>query len=173
RATCIGWAEPGVSRQVGSFGRVDLTRVAANRVWCEKKLHALDVSRRCDDARIHVAATDTLRAGRHADSIAGAVIADRDPDRVRAVTGIVARKRRIVAAKITGAVMDGIMPVVIMVGGHPVPAAVMRLDGVMGPAKTGVRSRDHNSLAGVAKRPHFRRMRVIDPGLNRFGRVRL
>src|SRR5205085_738124 len=99
--------------------------------------------------------------------------ADRDPDRVRAVTGIVARKRRIVAARITRAVMNGIMPVVIVVGGHPVPAAVMRLDCVMGPAKTGVRSGDHNSLAGMAERPHLRRMRVIDPGLNGFGRARL
>ena len=97
----------------------------------------------------------------------------RDPDRVRAVTGIVARKGRIVAARITGAVMDGIVPVVIVVGGYAVPAAVMRLDCVMGPAKTGIRSGDHNSLAGVAERPHLRRMRVIDPGLNRFGKVRL
>ena len=105
--------------------------------------------------------------------IACAVIADRDADRVRAVTGVVARKRGIVAARITGAVMNGIVPVVIVVGGHPVPAAVMRLDCVMGPAKTGVRSGDHNSLAGVAERPHLRRMRVIDPGLNGFGRVRL
>lgn len=105
-----------------------------------EKLHALDVSRRCADARVHVAATDTLRAGRHADLIACAVIAHRDPERVRAVTCIVARKRGIVPARITGAVMDGIVPVVIVVGGYPVPATVMRLDCVMGPAKTSVRS---------------------------------
>src|SRR5205823_9840463 len=124
QATFIGRADPGVSRQVGSFGRVALTRIAINRVWCEKKLHALDVARRCAGALVHVTATDALRTGRHADLIACAVIADRDPDRVRAVRGIVARKRRIVPARLTGPDLDGIVPVVLVVAGHTEPTAV-------------------------------------------------
>jgi hypothetical protein len=42
------------------------------------------------------------------------------------MTVIVARKRRIIAAGISNAVVDGVMPVVVVIGHDSVPAAVMR-----------------------------------------------
>ena len=61
---------------------------------------------------------------------------------------VVARKWRIIAARVADAVMDGVMPVVIMVGVCSVPAAVMRLKRVMRPANTGVPTSNNNVLSG-------------------------
>ena len=74
------------------------------------------------------------------------VIADHRSRGVRAVSLVVAREGRIVSAKITDAVMNGIVPVVIVIGILTVPAAVMRLQRVMGPAHAGVRAGDDNFL---------------------------
>ena len=57
---------------------------------------------------------------------------------MRAMTDVVARQRRIVAARISNAVVDGIMPVVIVIGGDSVPAAVVRFERVMCPALASI-----------------------------------
>ena len=95
---------------------------ATHRVRRKEKFHALDVSGRCAVALVHVTATDPLCAGRHPDLVARAVIADRGASGVGAVAIVVARERRIVTARIADAVMDGVMPVVIVIGGSVRPS---------------------------------------------------
>ena len=80
---------------------------------------------------------------------------------------VIARKRRIVSARITDAVMNGIVPAIIVIGVLAVPAAVMRLERIMGPANPSVRISDNNFLAGEPERPYLRGVGVIDPGFNR------
>ncbi len=111
-----------------------MIRVAVYRVRRKEKFHALDVPGRCAIVLVHVAATDPLGAGPYSDLIAGAIIADRCANSVSAVTQVVAGLRRIVTAGIADAVVDGVMPVVTMVGCCSVPTAVMRLERVMSPA---------------------------------------
>ena len=65
------------------------------------------------------------------------------------------------------AVMNGVMPVVIVVGVVSVPAAVVRLKRVMRPANTGIGAPNHNSLPGETELPHLRRVRVINSWFNR------
>ena len=62
--------------------------------------------------------------------------------------------------------MNGIVPVIIVIGILAVPPAVMRLERVMGPANPGVRISDHNFLSGEPERPYLRRMGVIDARFN-------
>ena len=76
---------------------------------------------------VHVAATNPLCAGGHPDLVASAVIADRGACGMRAVKEIIARERRIVTARIATAVMNGVVPIVIVIGVHAVPAAIVRL----------------------------------------------
>jgi len=40
---------------------------------------------------------------------------------------IIARKRRIVTARVADAIMNGVVPVEIVIGVHAVPAAIVRL----------------------------------------------
>ncbi len=80
---------------------------------------------------------------------------------------VVARERRIVSANVTDTVMNGIVPVVIVIGILAVPPTVMRLQSVMGPAHAGVRAGNDNVLPDEPLRPYLRRMRVINPGFNR------
>jgi hypothetical protein len=79
---------------------------------------------------------------------------------------VIARKWRIVPARITDTVMDGIVPVVIVIGVLAVPAAVMRFERVVRPANSGVRVGHNNFLPREPERPYLGRMRVIDPRLN-------
>ncbi len=51
--------------------------------------------------------------------------------------------------------VGGVPPVVVVVGGHAIPAAVMGLDGRMGPVQSGVVGGQHDPLAGVAQRPNL------------------
>ena len=80
---------------------------------------------------------------------------------------IVARKRRIVPARVAGAVVDGIVPVVIVIGVSSVPAAVVWFQGVMRPALAGIGAGNHNVLPGKPKCPHLGRVGVIDSRLDR------
>ena len=141
---------------------------AAYWVRREEKFHALDVSSRCAVANIHVAATNPFCARRHSNLIAGAVVTDRGADGVGSMEEIIARKRRIVAARVADAVVDRVVPVVIVVGVLSVPAAVVRFQCVMRPANTGIRAGNNDVLPGESQGPHLRRMRVIDARLDRF-----
>ena len=80
---------------------------------------------------------------------------------------VVARERRIVSANVTNTVMNGVVPVVIVIGVLSVPPTVVRLQGVMGPAHACVCAGDDNLLSCEPLRPYLWRMRVIDAGFNR------
>ena len=135
---------------------------AVKRVRRKEELHAFDVSRRCPVALVHVTATNPLCTGRHPDLVTHAIIAYRGACGMTTVKEIVARKRRIIPARITDTVVDGIVPVVVVISVDSIPTAVMRLERVMRPANTGIRTGNHNVLAGVPKGPNLWSMRVLN-----------
>ncbi len=124
-------------------------------------------------ALVHVAATDPLCAGRHPDLVATAIVADRGAHGVGSVEEVIARHGRVVAARVAAAVVDGVMPVVVVIGGDSIPAAVVRLERVMRPANAGIGACDDNSLAGESERPDIRRVRVSDSRFDRRRSARL
>ena len=69
--------------------------------------------------------------------------------------------------------MNGVMPVVIVIGVDSVPAAIVRLERVMRPANASISAGNRNSLPGETQRPHIRRVRVSDARLDRFRCLRL
>ena len=82
---------PGV---IGDIRRLGWIGVAAIDPGGSKEpLHTLDVSGRGAGARIHVTATNPLCAGRHADLVTCAVVADHCANGVSAMSIIVARER--------------------------------------------------------------------------------
>jgi hypothetical protein len=81
---------------------------------------------------------------------------------VAAVTEVIAWKWRIIPARVSDAIMNGIMPVVIVIGVLTIPTAIMRLKRVMRPANAGVCAGYNNVLSGKTQRPYLGRMRVID-----------
>src|SRR5262245_41398196 len=62
--------------------------------------------------------------------------------------------------------MDGIVPVVIVIGVLPVPAAVVRFERVMRPANSGISASNNNALPRRSEVPRVRRMRVLNPRLD-------
>ena len=58
------------------------------------------------------------------------------------------------------------MPVVIVIGVLTVPAAVVRFERVMCPARASIGPTDRDSLAFKAERPHIRRLRVSNTRLD-------
>src|SRR5207244_6826065 len=131
---------------------------AADRVRCKEPFHAFDVSGRCAIPPVHVTAANPPGARRHSDLIAHAVIANRSAYGMSAMPVVVAGERRIVTARVTDAVVNGIMPIVIVIGVLSVPAAVVRFERVMGPALARISSSHRNSLTSKSQRPHIRRM---------------
>ena len=79
---------------------------------------------------------------------------------------VVARKWGIVAAGVAGAVMNRVVPVVIVIGVHAIPAAVVRFKRIMGPANTCIGAGNNNVLPGESQRPHIWRVRVSDSGFD-------
>ena len=155
---------------IGSPKWIALT--AAYRIRGKKPFHAFEVSGWRAITLIHVTTTYPFRCWRHADLVTHAVIANCRSDRMRAMANVVARKRRIVAAWISNAVVDGIMPVVIVIGRDSIPAAVLRLQRVVCPTLTSICAANGNSLAPEPQRPHIRRVGVSDVRLNRLGLLR-
>src|SRR4029077_1763364 len=92
-------AMPCINGNVGSSQWVALA--AAYRVRREEPFHALEVSGRCAVTLIQVTTTDPFRERRHPNLVAHVVIPNRSPDRMRAMSVVVARKRRIIAAGIS------------------------------------------------------------------------
>ena len=86
---------------------------------------------------------------------------------------VVARKWRIVTARIPNAIVNGVMPVVIVVGVLSVPAAVMRLQRVMCPAHACICARYYNPLSRESQSPDVRRVRVSNSRLDRLWSLRL
>ena len=132
----------------------------------EEPFHSLDVSGRCSVSLVHVTATDPLRSGRHADLVTRAVIAGCGADRMRAMANVVARKRRIIATWISNAVMNGVMPVVVVIGRHSIPPSVVRLQRIVCPTLASIRAANRNSLTSEPQRPDIRRVRVGDVRLD-------
>src|SRR6266542_534292 len=164
-------ATPGVDGNVRCLGRVALP--AAYRVRRKEPFHTLDVSGGCAHPVVHVAATNPLCPRRHSDLVASPVITDRCAGGMRAVEVIIARKRRIITAGISHAVVDGVMPIVIVIGHCSVPAAVVRFKRVMRPANTSIGTRYHNILPVESERPDIRRVRVTDARFDRLRSPRL
>ena len=75
------------------------------------------------------------------------------------------------AARISGAIVNGIVPVVIVIGVLTVPTAVMRLERVMRPAHAGIGARYDNTLPGETQRPYLWRVGVIDARFDCFGNI--
>src|SRR5262249_51089048 len=88
---------------------------------------------------------------------------------MRAMTKIIARERRIVSTRISDAVVNRVVPVIIVIGVLSVPAAVMRLERVMRPALAGIGASHCNSLTAKSECPYVRRVRVLNARLNRRG----
>jgi hypothetical protein len=167
RTTFRRRATPGIGRDVRRLGRVAFFRCAVQWVRRQEKFHALDVPGWCAIAHIHVTATNPLCAGRHADLVGAAIIANGCPNGVRSMEEIVARLGRVVATGVAYAVVNGIVPVLIVIGVCSVPTAVVRLERVMRPTNAGIRACNDDSFPLESKRPHVRRMRVINSGLDR------
>ena len=121
---------------------------------------------------VHVTATNPLRARRHPNLVTRAIVSDHGAYRVAAVTEVVAWKRRIIPARVPDAIMNGIMPVVIVIGVLTIPTAIMRLKRVMRPANASIGAGYDNILSGKTQRPYLGGMRVIDPGSIVAGRWR-
>lgn len=158
---------PGVDGNVGRFSRVTFVRRAVERIRRKEKFHALDVPRRCAIAYVHVTATDPFCPGRHSNLISAAVIANRCASCVGAVEEIIARLLRIVPARIAHTVMNGIVPVKVVIGVDSVPPTVVRLERVMCPALTRICAGNNDSLASESQRPHVRRVRVSNARFDR------
>ena len=141
-------ALPGVDRDVGRLGCVALVWGAVDGIRREEELHAFDVPGRCAVALVHVTAANPLGARRHADLVTHSIIANRSPSRMRAVKEIVAWKRRIVPARIADAVVNRVVPIVIVIGVLPIPAAIVRLKRIMRPALAGISAGHNNVLPG-------------------------
>ena len=80
---------------------------------------------------------------------------------------VVTRLLRVVPARIAHTVMNGIVPVKVVVRVCSVPATVVRLERVMGPANTGICAGNNDSLASESQRPYVGRVRVLDARLDR------
>ena len=156
RAAFARRAVPGVGDDVGR--EVGIRILAGGVGRREEPLEALHVARRRSAALIHVPAADPLRAGSHADAGARAVVSDGDAGRRRSVSVVVAGCRSVRATGVSGAgVVHGVVPVVVMMRGRPVPAAIAGLQRRMVPLLTGVGVADDDSRARVAGGPDVRR----------------
>ena len=164
---------PCVNGNIGSFKWIALIRIAVYRVGRQEKFHALDIPCRRAVPLVHITTTDPLRARRHPDLITSAIVADRSANGVGAMTIVVARLGRIVSTRVADTIMNGVMPIVIVIDVLSVPTAVMRLKRVMRPALTRVCSSHSNALSSKAQRPNVRRVCVGDSRFDRCRNLRL
>src|SRR5438045_3681082 len=155
---------PGVNGDIGCLGRVALS--AAYWVRRQEKFHALDVSGRCAVTLVHVTAANPLCAGRHSDLVAPAVVADRCAGGVSSVEKVIARLGRVVTAGIADAVVDGVMPIVVVVGDNSIPAAVMRFKRVMRQELTSIVARQDDILPVVSRRSDMSIVIITDSRLD-------
>src|SRR5207245_2347898 len=105
-------------------------------------------------ANSNVTAKNPLCSGRHANLVTHTVITYRCPSGVRPVKVVVARKRRIVTTRVAYAIVDGVVPIEIVISVHSVPAAIVRLKRVMRPSDTSISTGYNNVLPDVTERPH-------------------
>ena len=172
-ATLRDRATPGVDGNVRRFGRIAFGGRAVEWVRRKEKFHALDVPRRRAGALVHVTAGDPFCTGRHSNLIGAAIVTDRCASCVRTVEEIITRLLRIVPARIAYTVMDGVVPVKIVIGVDSVPATVVRLERVMRPANTSVRTGNDDGFPLEPEGPDIWRMRVNNTRLDRLRGARL
>ena len=167
RTTLRGRTAPGVGRYIRRQGRVAFVGRAVEWVRRQEELHALDVPGRGAIALVHVTATDPLCAGSHSNLVGAAIVANCRANGVTSMEEIVARLGRIIAAWVPHAVMNGIVPVLIVIRVCSVPATVMRLERVMCPTNTSIGARNDDSFPFESEVPNVRRVRVSNAGLDR------
>ena len=158
---------PRIDGDVRRLGRIAVARRTIDRVRRKEELHALDVSGWCAVPLVHVTATNPLRSRRHSDLVASAVITDCSARGVRTMKEIVAWERRIVTARIPGTVVNGIVPIVIVIGRDSVPAAIVWFERVMCPANAGICTGNNDVLPCESEGPYLRCVRIVNPGLDR------
>src|SRR5262249_24006192 len=135
--------------------------------------HTLDISGRCAVTLVHVAAADPFRAGSHSNLITHAVVTYYSAHGVATMATVIARERRIVMAWVANAVMDGVVPVVIVIFVLSVPATVVRFECIMRPANTSVGAPHNNVLSSKSQCPDLRCVGVIDAWLNHRRKLKL
>src|SRR5439155_22047609 len=133
----------------------------------EGNFHDPDISCPCAGALVHVTARNPSCAGRHSDLISAPVIANRRAGGKAAVENIIAWFLRIVAARIAHAVVNGSVPVKVVIRIYSVPTTVMGLERVMSPANTSVRARNDHSFSSKPESPDIGRVRVNNARLDR------
>ena len=174
-AQLAGGTTPAVVHHMWSECRVGVLMVEVPR--SDEELEALGIGLRPSDVLVHVAAADPLGSGSDADLIAAAVVTRGGPGRVGAVSVVVAGLLAVEPAGIRPRWRDvdvnRVPPVVVVVGGAAVPAAVVRLEGVVRPPDAGVLVADHDPGPVEAQGPHVGRFDLVDARLDRLGRVAL
>ncbi len=153
-ATLRSRTTPGVVDDVRGHSRVGVGIVQIGGHG--QPLETFDVGGRCAVVFFHVAAADPFGAGRHTDCH-GADDAGHGAGGVGTVSVVVARFVYVEAAGVGTTVdecMDGVVPVVVMVGSRAVPAAVLVFDGRVFPFVAGILSAHDHTDAGVAQAPH-------------------
>ena len=123
---------PGIIDDIGGLGWVGILVIEIRR--CEKPLKTFQISGGRSPTAFHVAAAYPFGSGRHADLVARAIVADHGAHGMRAVGIIIARRGQIIAAGIVAGVVgigavDGVVPVVIMIGVGAVPPPVVIFQG--------------------------------------------
>ena len=82
---------------------------------------------------------------------------------------IIAWEGRIESARVRSAVVDGVVPIVIVISRCSVPPAVVRLKRIMRPANPSVSAGYYNVLSSETQCPYLWRVHVINAGLDRRG----
>src|ERR1044071_3157859 len=125
-------------------------RVVSSQIGrCDHELKALRVGGRRAVTLVHVAAANPLRTRRNSHLIASPIVAHSRACRMSAVTVVITRLDRVGAAGATAGV-NRIVPVKVVIGGGAVPAPILWLKGVMGPALACVLVTHYDPLTGKA-----------------------
>ena len=152
RATFARRAGPAVVHHVRPERRIRVLPLEVRRG--HEELEALGVGRRHSVPLIHVPAADPLRSRCDADLVhAGIAVVTRGrAGRVGSVRVVVAGRLRVRPAD-SAAGVNRVPPVVVVVRVRAVPASVVRPEGVVRPADSGVLVCDHDPGAVEARAP--------------------
>ena len=164
-AAFTGRATPRIIDHIRSQSGVRVT--AINAGGGDEPLVALCIRGRCSRTTIHVPAANPACAGSHTNLVAAAIISHHGAHGVCAVTIVITGGGGIGPTGITGvAIMNGIVPVVVMISRGAIPTAILvNLSGMI-PLIAGVLSTNDHPLTGIAKIPNLRRFNQTDIPFN-------
>ena len=167
RAPLARRAAPAVVHHVRPERRIRVTTREVRRR--HEELEALGIGRRRSVPLIHVPAADPLRSRSDADLVRArtAVVTRGRARRVRSVRVVVAGRLRVRPAD-PAARVNRVPPVVVVVRVRPVPASVVRLEGVVRPADTRVLVCDHDPGAVEPERPDLWSLDLVDARFDDF-----